>query len=185
MNEYMNRDAKISPDGLYRYTLTRSWSGGRRCVFVMLNPSTADGIDDDPTIRRCIDFAKREQCGSLLVVNLYAFRATDPEELKDQNALRGQTAVVGPENMAVIERELDNPGDLVIAAWGTKDFLKRAGKFLWAFRNRPIYALSITKAGHPKHPLYIKGDAPLQPYNDAAREAGPATKLGLEGEGDV
>lgn len=78
----MRSDAVISDDGLYRYLLERHWDDTTSsCTFVMLNPSTADALVDDPTIRRCVGFAKSFGCGSLRVVNLYAYRATKPAEL--------------------------------------------------------------------------------------------------------
>ena len=72
---YLHSFADISPDGLYRYTLGRTWGDGDTCVFIMLNPSVADAESDDPTIRRCRGFAEALGCGSLLVANLYAYRA--------------------------------------------------------------------------------------------------------------
>ena len=79
----MKKGATISECGLYRYSLTRVWDDVLpMCIFVMLNPSTADADIDDPTIRRCINFAKREGCGSLMVVNLFAYRATSPADMK-------------------------------------------------------------------------------------------------------
>lgn len=77
------RDAKLSADGLYRYRLGRTWCPSERgVVWVMLNPSTADAHFDDPTIRRCVGFARSWGMGWITVVNLYAFRATYPQELE-------------------------------------------------------------------------------------------------------
>ena len=79
----MIRTAVIDKTEKYRYSLLREWDDTRhKCLFIMLNPSTADASRDDPTIRRCIAFAKREGCGGLHVVNLFAYRATDPVELR-------------------------------------------------------------------------------------------------------
>src|SRR5689334_20041621 len=72
------KSAVLSPCGLYRYRLTRRWGDGPALLFVMLNPSTADATEDDPTIRRCTGFAKREGMPAIEVVNLFAWRATDP-----------------------------------------------------------------------------------------------------------
>jgi hypothetical protein len=75
------KSAVISPCGLYRYRLTRTWDAVRwSAAFVMLNPSTADAVDDDPTIKRCVGFAKRWGCGGIVVANLFAFRSADPDE---------------------------------------------------------------------------------------------------------
>jgi hypothetical protein len=78
------RGCVLSPDGLYRYLLWRTWNPkANTMVWLMLNPSTADAMNDDPTIRRCIGFAQREGCGSIQVLNLYALRATKPKHLFD------------------------------------------------------------------------------------------------------
>lgn len=158
-------DAGFSADGQHRYYLSRRWEAdGRACVFIMLNPSTADAENDDPTIRRCINFAKREGCNELIVVNLFSYRATDPKEMKQSPAPEGGVA-----NDEVIAGFVQQ-ADLVVAAWGTHGkFRGRAGKVLWMLRETAIYALGITRDGSPQHPLYIKGDAPLVPYNDKAK----------------
>jgi hypothetical protein len=123
----------------------------------MLNPSTADETMDDPTIRRCIGFAKREVCGGVVIGNIFAFRATRPGDMKAADD------PVGPENDAhliQIMLEADGP---VVAAWGAHGaHLKRAThvKFLTEV---PLVCLGKTKAGAPRHPLYVRGDAPLVP----------------------
>lgn len=114
----VTRNAELSPCGLYRYWLWRKWSdGGKRVTFVMLNPSTADALMDDPTIRKCVGFAKRLGFDELFVVNLFAYRATEPKELQRV----GWRIAEGPAN--------DNHtatacmlASLVIAAWGATDF---------------------------------------------------------------
>ena len=158
---YISTAAAISPDGAYRYSLGRVWSlGPRIAVFVMLNPSTADADVDDPTIRRCTAFAMREGCDGLIVVNLYAFRATNPKDLWTVND------PIGPENDAHIAAALGKAnasGAPVIAAWGAHAKPHR----VYAVKSLPgmeyAKALSFTKSGAPGHPLYIKGDAPLLP----------------------
>lgn len=151
-------DAVISKDGRYRYLLERSWSDGPTITFVMLNPSTADAAIDDPTIRRCIGFAKKWGGGRLRVVNLYALRATDPKELwiaKD---------AIGEENDAYLLQSLQE-SELVIAAWGihakherVKEVLDLVGQGKCKF-----FVLGLTKSGSPRHPLYVRSDASLQP----------------------
>lgn len=155
----MIKDAYISEDGLYRYSLTRDWHEEfPMMLFVMLNPSVADHKQDDPTIRRCINFAKREFCGMLEVVNLFAFRATNPEDMK------AAEDPVGPNNDAII-REALKEADKVVCAWGAHgsyqgrdavvlDIIRQSGHV-------PM-ALGVTKAGLPRHPLYLKNDAPLE-----------------------
>lgn len=159
-------DATVSPCGKYRYDLTRTWSdGGGIALFIMLNPSTADATIDDPTIRRCIGFAKREHCGGLAVVNLFARRATVPD------LLLGCENPTGPDNQATIRRWLsDERVYVVIAAWGAwwraqRDRPARLNvEGLARDAGRTLYCLGKTKDGDPRHPLYVKGDAPLQEY---------------------
>lgn len=154
----MEKDAVISECGTYRYSLTRKWSEGPTCVFIMLNPSTADASEDDPTIRRCIGFAKREGCGSLEVVNLMAFRATNPKDIPSD----ADTAM-GPDNFKYIKSAI-NFGNPIIAAWGSHPAGKRLGvDMLRVLKNigADVKAFKLTKSGVPGHPLYIKSDAPL------------------------
>lgn len=160
----ITRRATISADNRYRYRLTRSWSPERPMIFVMLNPSTADDRVDDPTIRRCIGFAKRESCGGIIVVNLYALRSTDPRGLHNVDD------PYGPKNAEALQAAIDesilrdNP---IVCAWGTKgrDGIER---FLGAARRQKahLHALGITADGYPKHPLYIAANAPLITYRD-------------------
>lgn len=144
--------AEISDDGLYRFVLGRRWDEALpECVFIMLNPSTADASEDDPTIRRCINFAKSLGCGSLLVGNLYAFRATDPNDLFKATEPTG-----GAKNDAVLA-ELLNRGEIVIAGWGAHAKSDRVAELLRLPGANRITALGTTKAGAPRHPLYVHG----------------------------
>lgn len=146
--------ADLSDDGRYRYRLTRRWADGDAwATFVMLNPSTADATEDDPTIRRCVSFAKREGCSALQVVNLFAYRATDPRELKRV------ADPVGPDNDAWLSRALGTPA-LRIAAWGAHGRPDRV-VVVKSFAVPGLHALGVTKDGHPRHPLYLRADAPL------------------------
>src|SRR5437870_4841901 len=105
--------AVISPCGKFRYRLTRQWGEGAALPFVMLNPSTADAEQDDPTIRKCVGFAKRMGYDGIEVVNLYAYRATKPADLKKAGYPRG------PENDRHIEAALvESHANSVICAWG-------------------------------------------------------------------
>jgi hypothetical protein len=147
------RGADITPDGLYRYRLWRQWhaSPTRACLFIMLNPSTADGIEDDPTIRRCVDFARGWGFGRLDVVNLYALRATDPA------ALRKVADPIGPLNDQRI-LEAAATADQIVAAWGVfGDTRVRANyvRELLVSRGRTVYCLGVTNDGCPRHPLYL------------------------------
>ena len=107
----MYRCAEIDPTGAYRYTLERTWDGGLPCIgWIMLNPSTADATQDDPTIRRCIRFSQSWGYGSLIVVNLFAHRATSPKDLFQAES------PVGPNNDRYIRYTWALCGSL-IAAW--------------------------------------------------------------------
>lgn len=146
--------ADLSPLGEYRYLLTREWDpAAEKLTFVMLNPSTADADLDDPTIRRCISFAKREDFGGLRVVNLYAFRATDPKVMKRQ------PDPVGPDNDHWIRDAV--LGRTVIVAWGANATAERALELRTLLAGELVYCLGTTKQGHPRHPLYVRGDQPL------------------------
>lgn len=156
---YTSMDAMVSPCGRYRYALNRVWDDAftRKTPFVVigLNPSTADATTDDPTIRRCVSFAKREDCGRLVMLNLFAWRATNPAELA-----RAEDPV-GPENDSFLDAELLDKA-VVVAAWGAHPFaVKRAAEV--ADRFPDLLCFGTTKAGHPKHPLYLRADTPLVP----------------------
>ena len=157
----MNASATFSPDGLYRYRLTREWSNVHPSLaWIMLNPSTADAIHDDPTIRKCIKFAQRWGYGRIEVVNLFAFRATNPAEL------RRVAHPVGSLNDTTIGEVLDEALD-VVCAWGVNNPIpERATQVMGMIHDRRIIpkALRITKDWHPGHPLYIRDDTELIPY---------------------
>jgi len=151
--------AVLSDCGTYRYSLTRDWTAsGRRAVFIMLNPSTADATQDDPTIRRCIRFAQRFGCDGLRVVNLYGLRSTDPA------ALWEHPDPVGPDNDAYIEHALwsaETTDAPVIAAWGANARQDRIDQVLGLHGMLSCQALGLTKTGQPRHPLYLRRDAEL------------------------
>lgn len=156
----MKRSAVLSACGRYRYSLEREWGLGPRALFVMLNPSTADAEVDDPTIRRCIAFARREGCGSLEVVNLYALRATDPRELE---AATRRLAGRGRINSDAIRRAMHRSSGPWVAAWGAHPLAAAEVPHLpCGFRDRAV-CLGKTKGGAPRHPLYVRADAPLVP----------------------
>jgi hypothetical protein len=155
----MNKAAQISECGLYRYTLHRCWGNplahGKTCEWIMLNPSTADHEIDDPTIRRCISFAKQWDCDRIRVLNLFALRTPDPKHLKTA------TDPIGPENDEIIKHfAFWERAWITVFAWGTNGRLfKRSGKIARWFPD--AYCLGKTKDGHPKHPLYVKNDTEL------------------------
>ena len=148
------KDAVISPCGLYRYRLSRTWDGRKLpLVWIMLNPSTADAEVDDPTIRRCVSFSKREGAGGIDVLNLFALRATNPA------ALRHVEDPIGPDNDEWI-REVLHPHSRVVVAWGNHGML--LGRAVAVTRRLRESGLDIMALGNkPRHPLYIRGDQPL------------------------
>ncbi len=150
------KTATLSDCGMYRYRLGRTWDPSEPGVcFVMLNPSTADASIDDPTIRRCIGFARRFGAGWLSVVNLFAFRATDPR------ALLNAAYPIGPDNDRYIVEAADDCA-MVVCAWGAHGAIGgRADAVRDLLAPRVMYALGTTKDGHPRHPLYVAGAAPL------------------------
>lgn len=148
---YTYSNAIFSPCSTYRYSLTRLWDGDRELVmFVGLNPSTADAALDDPTIRRCVRFAKDWGFGGILMLNVFAYRSTEP------NKLRAIEDPVGPMNDKTFAFFRMKPR-LIVAAWGNNCPPEREREVLDLI-GRPVYALGHTKFGHPKHPLYLRAD---------------------------
>jgi hypothetical protein len=145
--------ATFSRDRRFRYRLWRGWDRSKGIVaFVMLNPSTADARHDDPTIRRCIGFARAWGFGGIEVVNLFAYRATDPRELLWVDD------PIGPRNSRHI-RSAVRRASLVVLAWGAHpSVVRHAPMSLPRARS-----LGLTRAGHPRHPLYVRRDARLVP----------------------
>jgi hypothetical protein len=159
--------ATFSADRAYRYALTRQWDSRPPAVFVMLNPSTADAHRADPTVTRCLGFARRENCGGLAIVNLFALRATDPREL------RRHPDPVGADNDSFI-REHCQAGRLVIAAWGTSGRLRDRDRAVLAMLHEDridVRCLGETASGAPRHPLYLPRDANLTALGDYDRAA--------------
>ena len=132
----------------------------------MLNPSTADARRDDPTIRRCMGFARTWGYGGVEVVNLFALRATDPSRL------RIARDPVGPENDAHI-RAVARRSSALVVAWGIHGALRERDAEVLALLSRraPTHSLGWTKDGHPRHPLYLRRDARLLPYGSVRRSA--------------
>jgi hypothetical protein len=162
--------AVISECGRYRYRLTRTWDAALDpACFVMLNPSTADATHDDPTIRRCVGFARGWGCGGIVVVNLFAFRATDPAEM-----FRASLAAIGPENDRHV-RDAAEQCRPVVAAWGAHGgFLRRdaAARRLLVDVGSAVLCLGVTKQGHPRHPLYVPAAQPLVPLPYPSEQPG-------------
>lgn len=156
----MEKGAILDKTKKYRYELWRKWDLDKPGItFIMLNPSTADHTDDDNTIKKCIKFSKRWGYGQLTVVNLFAYRATNPEELKDV------IDPIGPENNQYLLKIINEPQDIV-AAWGVEGKLKgRNFEVVDMLRSKElVYCLGTTKGGHPMHPLYLRDDTELVPF---------------------
>lgn len=158
----MLKGAVLSDCRRYRYALTRRWAPGPVALFIMLNPSTADAEVDDPTIRRCIGFAKREGCGALRVENLFAWRATKPDEMFAQGPM-----AVGEADAAICRavRAVDGP---IIAAWGGDRRAEDRAREVVTLLDElgvEVVCLGVTQAGAPRHPLYVRGDARLVGLN--------------------
>ena len=148
----IKKGAVIDKTGLYRYLLWREWEVNQpKLVFIMLNPSKADADIDDPTLRRCINFAKSWGCGSLMVVNLFAYRSASPLDLKKVDD------PVGKQNDRYLKKAIKS-ADQVVVAWGNNGKLMQRDRFvleLLSKHNIQSHCLGITKAGYPRHPLYV------------------------------
>ncbi len=162
----MKKTAEISKCGKYRYELSRRWGDKDGVVvWVMLNPSTADASVDDPPIRRCMKFTHRFGFEALKVVNLFAFRSSDPRKLKDESD------PVGPGNEYRVLNALVE-GSRVIVAWGAlklpmPTIMRRV---IWGIEQdgHKLECLGKTKDGSPRHPLYLRNDAPVIPWSAAS-----------------
>ena len=156
MNETGNICA-FSPDRVYRYTLLHSWADMfapelKTIAWIALNPSTADENQLDPTLRRIRGFSAAWGYNSFMMLNAFAFRATDPKEM--ERAANPN----GPENDAYLLAETAKV-DKVICAWGTHAALNdRQNQIRALLKDRPLYYLKLTKDGFPSHPLYLKSD---------------------------
>lgn len=150
----MEKTAILSEDNTYRYVLSRIWDDSKpKLLFIMLNPSTADNTTDDPTIRRLITFTKDWGYSGFYVCNLFAYRSTDPKQL------RYVDDPVGPENVLYIEDTLSKV-DKVVYAWGNNQ-----KEPLWlSDLVSEAYCIELSKKGIPKHPLYLKKSLELKVY---------------------
>lgn len=157
----MKREAIFSKDRKYRYSIERVWDSTRKSVvFICLNPSTADEYEEDQTLTRCINFSRDWGYGSVEVVNLFAFKATDPTDLKSS------LHPVGTENDRYIEEAVEG-ADLVVAAWGEHGkYRRRNREVLYLIRklDKEIYCLEVLKCKEPKHPSRARADLKPIPY---------------------
>jgi hypothetical protein len=144
--------AVLSPCGVWRYTLHRGWLWDRPWVmFIGLNPSTADASKNDPTVRRCIRFAQDWGYGGMWMMNLFAFRSTDPAGLLTADD------PVGPACDYTLRIVAESAG-IIVAAWGAHRLATERGKSVCQLLNREVHCLERTKDGSPRHPLYVRSD---------------------------
>lgn len=182
-DKYVSQGAVISKDERYRYFLWREWRGSatddnwewldavdgngvrlgepKAVTFIMLNPSTADAQEDDPTIRRCVGFAKAWKYDRINVVNIFGHRATDPDALL---ALDHNDDPVGPDNQKYIDHAVSQSG-IIICAWGKHG--RHLGQDLttmgWLWK--PAHCLGRNKDMSPKHPLYLPANSERIPFS--------------------
>jgi hypothetical protein len=144
----MNQGAEFSPDRKHRYTLWRIWDESKPyAMFIGLNPSTADEVKNDPTVTRCLGYAKKWGFGGLYMMNIFAFRSTDPKKLKFV------VDPVGEKNDYWLKKIAKDAG-IVVAAWGNHgSFLERAKEVSTLIPK--IHCLKLNKNGQPAHPLYL------------------------------
>lgn len=164
--------ASLSPCRLYRYHLWRQHTEVeplRRVLFVMLNPSTANGHEDDPTIRKCRGFADRWGFDRFDVANLFAFRSTEPRELRAAQA-RG-VDIIGPDNQLWLA-QLARRTSMVVVAWGAHakpwaPYARKVAASLRAARGADgaVSCLGTTDGGAPRHPLMLAYETPLGVWN--------------------
>lgn len=171
---YPKKGACFDESGRHRLLLWRRWEGRHAptVLFVMLNPSTADAAVDDPTIRRCLGFASDWGFGRLIVANLFSLRATDPEELKGKREHEIRDPRCIPWTVIAAKR-----AHMTVVAWGTKGARPDGGaEVLPSLRAvTAVHHLGRSKDGHPKHPLYLAADTPIQefPYDVPRGEMEP------------
>lgn len=162
------RSAVIQGGGRYRYDLWRRWhppgAEPSVCVWVMLNPSRADALVDDPTVRCCLGFSKAWGFTALRIVNLFAYRMTDPAVL-----WRCKENIVGPLNEHYL-RDAAGSGHRIVCAWGAaKDprVSEQAEALWWLLRHRRPVCLGYSKDGAPRHPLFLRADTEPIPWTPA------------------
>lgn len=138
----------------YRYLLTRTWGDGPKALFVMLNPSTATEIQNDPTVERCERRARTLGYGAFRVTNIFAFRATDPK------VMRAMVDPVGPGNDAAILESVAW-ADMILCAWGNHGLHLDRGAAVTSLLRKtkaPLWHLGLTGHHQPRHPLYVGYD---------------------------
>lgn len=170
MSDGIKRDALLSPGLRYRYWLSRTWREQPGfLLWIMLNPSSADALDDDATIRKCMGFARRWGYGSITVVNLYALRSTDPK------ALEAHADPVGPDNDEWICR-LAARATGIMAGWGAsgpRGLKERAVRVNAMLPNVEVCCIGRTRDGYPRHPSRPGYATPVEMYFSKLRTSPP------------
>lgn len=168
--------AVFSAERTHRYMLARMWdhyfdpdeATRPLMIFVMQNPSSAGAFGDDPTIRKCVGFARRHKCGGILAVNLAAGIATDPRDLLDL------ADPIGPHNDEILRIALGNPMmAIAVGAWGriaSKRIRERVKHSMSVAKcARKLWCFGKTADGEPRHPLMLAYDTPLIAMSDGRR----------------
>ena len=154
MKKILSSDAVFSKDRIYRYALWRTWDENLpKALFIGLNPSTADEIQDDPTIRRCIRYSRDWGYGGYIMGNIFGYRSTNPlvlKQIKDP---------IGDKNNYWLKK-LHKEASITIAAWGNHGNLLNRGNEVVDLIDS-LHCLRLTKEGNPWHPLYLP--AKLEP----------------------
>ena len=158
MIKILEKGASFSPDRVYRYSLWRFWKqpANNYAVFVGLNPSTADEDEDDPTVRRCINYVFDWGYDALIMLNAFAYRSTDPKrlsEIKDP---------IGPMNDFYLN-VLSKDAGITVTAWGNIGNYRNRSHDVLKLLKEP-YHLGWTKSGMPRHPLYLKKTVIPEPW---------------------
>lgn len=155
----MKTGAIFSQDQRYRFALWRKWDLELpQLVVIGLNPSTATEHEDDPTVTRCTNLARREKCGALIMLNLFAFRATEPK------VMLAEPDPIGLHNGTILRHYLHDPSTkIVVAAWGAHGTHLDRDWHVEKMRSDMV-CFGVNQNGTPKHPLYQRADAPLIPY---------------------
>lgn len=166
MTQYITKGAILSACMTYRYQLWRWWDTKKPALcFVMLNPSTADTDTDDQTIKKCVKFAETLGYGGIEVVNLFAWRATDPAQLRRVSMVEA----IGPtndSNIRSVVKSVESIGGITVLAWGAnaKHYGMRPTEVVRIVQSITVpYVFRLTKGGFPAHPLYLPIYLPLTP----------------------
>jgi len=145
----MKTNAILSEDRKYRYVLSRIWNESKPIIMIIgLNPSTANETKNDPTVAKCINFAKSWDYGGVYMLNLFAFRATLPQDMF------GEKEPIGNENDHYIDK-YSKLSEKIVCAWGNHGSYKNRGKEILSKLDK-LYYLKLNKTGEPAHPLYLK-----------------------------